>query len=292
MLWAWDGGGGASGVSYIKHVKGLSKWTGVDGVVEALVVGVLSKISGTTAFHGYGFTCFFAYVFLSSLAFVFLPGDVLFEEEAPTSFHMKMCEKFRSSRVRKATLSITLVVFLGVLSLGLTVHSMRLWIPKDTVQWYAGHRLLREDQLPQPLRQLTEPAIHRIEEAIANQVDLRADTSVAGCIRRNLKSESMHTLVGTYLVFFCVIFLPVAYSVINTAYALAFTELPEDELKGFLESSSRGDHVVPWPQMNRLRIILWDLSMLDVCAVAVALAVTLGTLAPDLQGDLLEGYAF
>jgi len=288
-MWVWDGVGG--GDKYIRYVKGLSKWTGVDAVVEALVVGMLLKIPGADAAHGYGFTCFVGYVLLSTIAFCCLPGEVHFAEEPPNAFHMKVCEKFRSPRVRKATLAVSLTTFLVVLSFGLSVHTMRLWIPKDTLQWNIGHRLLNREALPEPLRSLSDPMMQRIEEAVARLVDLTADTSVSGCIRRLMQSNSWYTVAGSLALFICVIVIPVAYAVINTAYALALTELPEEELKGLTDATNRGEEAAPWPAMSRLRAFLWDLSLLDVCAVAFPIATGAISYRNDLQGEMLDGYA-
>merc|ERR550537_1525088 len=101
-----------------------------------------------------------------------------------------------------------LATFLVVLSFGLTAHSMRIEIPKDTLQWHIGDKLMNVDALPGPLQSLTEPMRKRIEEAVANTVDLRVDTSVAGCFRRLFESNlSAHSYITPYFVLVCVIIL-------------------------------------------------------------------------------------
>lgn len=287
-MWVYGGG---TGDKYIRLIKGLSKWTAVDAIVEALFVGMLIKLPNTHAHHGFGYGYFVMYVLLSSLAFICLPGEVSHNEEPPNALHMKVCDQFRNPRVRKATLAFTLVVFLVVLSAGGSVHAMRLLIPKDTVQWNIGHRLLRRDALPPPLRQLSDPALHRIEEAIARLVDLKVDASVSGCIRRLMYGGTgLYTVFGSFLLFLCVFLLPVAYAVINTAYSLAIAELPEEELKSMSDAMNRGEQTTPWPAMTRLRAVLYDLSMLDVCAVAFPLATAMPY--EYIKGDVLPGYSY
>lgn len=281
---------GATGDRYIKPMKGLSKWTGVDAVVEAFAVGSLLKMPNTYTEHGIGFASFTGYVVLSCLAFLCLPGEINFVEEPPNAFHLKLCEKFRSPRIRKMSLAATLVAFLCVLSAAGTNHSVRIWVPKDALQWGVGHRLLRRDELPQPLQTLTEPMLNRIEEAIANLVDVEAMTSVSGCVRRTLSSSNLYTVFGSSIIFICVCLIPVAYAVINTAYALALTELPEDELKSIADAADRGENTAPWPAMTRLRAFLWDLSMLDVCAIAFPIVT--GVPNDTLKSELLPGYGF
>lgn len=293
IMWAWTGGLAGGNDSYIRWVKGLSKWTGVDAILECVIVGMMLKIPGVEAYHGQGFFAFIAYVWMSAIAYSCLPGEVQFVEEAPNSLHLKLAEFFKSPKIRKATLVCTLTIFLVVLSAGLTVQSMRLAIPKDVVQDILGKKLLNRDRLPGPLKRLSEPAMHRIEEAISSSVNLTADTSVAGTIRRVFGVSNMYTVVGSCLVFACVIVFPVMSAVINTAYALAYTELPEEELKAMCDASNRGDteNTAPWPAMNRLRALLWDLSMLDICVVAFALIFpVLSAQHHTLDGEILDGY--
>jgi len=273
---------------YIRMVKGLSKWTAVDAVCECLVVGMLLNMPSTNGEHGLGFFCFVAYVVTSSIAFLCLPGEVGFAEEPPNNFHMRIVDKLKCSKTRKATLAISLVTFLVVLSLSGTAASMKLWIPKDEIQVRVGRKLLNRDNVPPPLRGLTDAALRRIEEAIANLVDLEVVGSLAGCIRRLFASDSWYTLIGSFVMLTCVVFLPVVYAVINAAYALALTELPEEELKCMTDRGNRGEIASPWPSMCRMRACLWDLSMLDVCAVALPIAA--GAPFHVLDGDLLPGY--
>lgn len=294
ILWAVQGGVVSGGEKYIGLVRGLSKWTGVDAILECIIVGMLLKVPGTVGAHSTGFLCFALYVPISTAAFYFLPGEEP-GDDAPNALHLKVVERFRSARVRKVTLIGLLATFLLVLSAGLTEHSIRIGIPKDIVQYHIGKRLgIDRDSLPAPLRQLSDPAMRRIEEAVANTVSLSADTSIAGCARRLYQSPSPHSIWGSTVIFLLVVFVPVAYAVINTAYSLAYTELPEEELKAMTDASSRGDHenAAPWPQINRMRHFLWEISMLDVAAVAFVIMVpSLGTAhEAKLEGDLLEGY--
>lgn len=288
-FWVYSG---AVGPQYLSLVRGLSKWTAADAVVEAIVVGMLLKVPNAYAHHGVGFACFVGYCILSSLAFLCLPGDIQHGETKPNALHENLARHFRSPRVRTTTLALTLISFLVLLCIGGSLHCLRMSIPREVMQAAVDKRL-GSSNLPAPLRGLTEPALRRIEQGIGGMMEVQVDVSLSGCVRRLVYSGHFYTVCGSVLLFFCVILLPVMYAVINTARALSLAELPEEDLKEMLvarDDPNLANNDLPWwPAMDRVRAFSWDLSMIDVCAVALPLTSVAAASEKELQAEVLPG---
>jgi len=266
----------------------LGKWAAVDAVCSATTVGMLLKIPSASASHGPAYLSFIMYCILSTIAFQCLPGELEADDPTPTPLNLKIASKLTNNRVRAGVLVISLASFLMLLTMAGGSHTVRMWVPKETVKKEVDHlikklekqtdkRLQEQGNLPFDIPKLTPQLRERIQQAVLNLPEIDSKVSVSGNITRLLHSSHKYSIYGSLVLCFCIIFLPVVYAVLSAAKALSMTEwnefqtssrdpltsIPEDQsVKGNTDDS-------PWNVIDKFRAFARDLSMLDVLAVGL-----------------------
>lgn len=244
------------------HIMGgISRWVAVDAVVEAMFVGMLLKIPSVQCDHRIAFLSFVAYCILSATAFLLVE-----EEKTPSAGPMKLALG-RAVRRTPVLVIASSLVFIAFLYLGATTTVIRVMIPEQVIK-EAAWETLKDTQQPTTAVKALED--HLVDE-VASKIKIDEEVSVVGCIHRLVLSGVVISAVGSAILFFCVLVVPLA-----------------DALLGML-SVIRPEHQ---KMADRVRHILHHFAMLDVMIVGMILAILTSKCEPDIRAGLLPGFLF
>lgn len=288
-LWLAEIGGVEGSFKVMRFAQSISKWAAVDACVEAVTVGMLLKLHGVSASHGVAFPCFVLYCVVSTIAFLCLPGEVSCDDSEPNAVFLWFGSFMNTPAKRILPLMLTLNTFVLFLAIGGGAHMTRMWVPKEGIADGVMDNAALHD--------LPDVAKQAIIDQIARTNDLSARVSLSGCIHRLFTSEHLNTQAGSILLFFCVIFMPVLYAVMNMAKALWVSSLADDEDKKSLMNNDSGyDQIITqapaFPVLDKLRAFAHDLSMIDVMVAGILLATFVTTSEHDIKCELGHGFKY
>jgi len=236
-----------------------SRWVAVDAVVEAMFVGMLLKIPSIKAEHRIAFLAFVGYCVLSGFAFLLVTKR---KEQAQGSSVLGRC-------ARKAPMLIILsmVSFYALLFIGSTGPIMRVLIPESVMRESAMQEIqkagFKDSQTFEVIKN------HLISE-IADKIKIDEDVSITGCVHRLVVSNVVISIWGTLVLFFCVLAVPAAEIIVNTAAAFGH----KSEL------------------VMNTRHVLKHFAMLDVLCVGMILSVLASKCEPDIKCALLPNFLY
>lgn len=286
----------------------IGKWTAVDAVCSAVVVGMLLKLPAASAHHGAAYFSFILYCITSTLAFFCLPGEFEVDDPNPSPLNLAIASKLTNPRVRASVLVLSLSSFLVLLTLAGGSHTVHMWVPKDVMKDNVDKLLKKlenraddavKDNTGVPfVPQLTPQLRDQIRQAATQLPEIDSRVSVSGCIHRLLNSGHKYSMWGSIVLFFCVVLLPVVYAVLTAAKALSMTEWNEfqtsshDPLTSIPEDHSVKGNLSPWHGIDKFRAFARDLSMLDVLCVGLLVGHLVTEDENALRTGIEPGFAF